>query len=90
MFDDLIRKAKDFLITRKQAYNIVFNPESIHARRVLEDLANFCRANQTTFQQDERIHAALEGRREVWLRIQNHLQLSSEELWKLYGRKDLV
>jgi hypothetical protein len=27
-----------------------------------------------------------EGRREVWLRIQAHLRLTDEELWRLYGQ----
>ena len=32
----------------------------------------------------------LEGRRAVWLRIQEHLQLPEEELWNLYdGRVDV-
>jgi len=28
----------------------------------------------------------LDGRREVWLRIQQHLQLSEDALWKLYHK----
>lgn len=86
---ELLEKIRNFLFTRQQAYQQTFNLESVHARRVLEDLAKFCRANETTFHADERIHAALEGRREVWLRIQHNIRLDSEELWKLYGRKDL-
>jgi hypothetical protein len=27
----------------------------------------------------------LEGRREVWLRIQQHLNLTTEQLFQLYG-----
>ena len=27
----------------------------------------------------------LEGRREVWLRIQNHLNLTQSELWALHS-----
>jgi hypothetical protein len=52
---------------------------------VLQDIAKFCRATETCYDPDPRIHAALEGRRELWIRIQNHLQLSPEELWKLYN-----
>ena len=54
-------------------------------QEVLVDLAKFCRANQTCYDPDARIHAALEGRREVWLRIQQHLGLTSEQLFSLYG-----
>lgn len=49
------------------------------------DLARFCRADQSTFHADARVHAVLEGRREVWLRIQEHLRLSDEELFTLYN-----
>ncbi len=47
---------------------------------VLEDLAWFCRADQTTFHPDPRVHALMEGRREVWLRIKEHLDLDLEDL----------
>ena len=47
---------------------------------VLEDLARFCRADQTTFHPDPRVHALMEGRREVWLRIKEHLDLDLEDL----------
>jgi hypothetical protein len=54
-------------------------------QNVLQDLAKFCRADTTCFHADPRIHSALEGRREVWLRIQKHLNLSSEELYAIFG-----
>lgn len=52
---------------------------------VLEDLRTFCRAEATCFHQDPRMHAVLEGRREVWLRIQEHLNYTPEELLVLYS-----
>lgn len=79
--------AKDFLRSRQQAYLFTFPKENVLAQKVLEDLAHFCRANESTFHPDPRTHAVLEGRREVWLRIQHHLNLSDEELWELYSRK---
>ena len=39
------------------------------AREILYQLAHFCRAYETCFHTDPRVHAALEGRREVWMRI---------------------
>jgi hypothetical protein len=76
-------RAFNFLARRAGAYKDVFvGPVG---QIVLQDLAKFCRANETCFDLDPRIHAALEGRREVWLRIQNHLQLSPEELWKIHN-----
>ena len=53
---------------------------------MLTDLATFCRAHDTTFHVDERTHAMLEGRREVFLRIQRHLKLTEEELWSLFHK----
>jgi hypothetical protein len=89
MFEDVAQKLKSFLTRRQQAYQQTFNPENQFAKRVLEDLAKFCRANETTFNADPRLHAVAEGRREVWLRIMNHTQLSPDQFWDKFGRKDL-
>lgn len=79
----VIERALDFLRRRRHNYRVVFdNPPGLE---VLADLAKFCRAHETTFHADPRIHAVLEGRREVWIRLQNHLRLTEDELWKLYG-----
>ena len=76
-----LRSAFNYLSGRRVAYiNTFAGPVG---RKVLADLARFCRANQTCFDPDPRIHGVMEGRREVWLRIQSHLNLSDEELWKL-------
>lgn len=73
-----------FLRRRRTAYVQVFcNPVG---EEVLADLARFCRAHDTTMHADPRMHAVLEGRREVWLRIQRHIQLSDDALWKLYAK----
>ncbi len=85
--DDIFSEAKAILHSRKRAYDYVFDTESIDARIVLKDLAQFCRANQSTFSEDARLHAVLEGRREVWLRIQKYLNLTPDELWEI-SRKD--
>jgi hypothetical protein len=53
---------------------------------VQEDLADFCRANESTFDADPRMHAVLEGRREVWLRIQNTINLTVAQQFALYAR----
>lgn len=81
---DPVDKAKDFINTRQQAYQATFNLESVYAKRVLEDLERFCRGNSSAFHQDPRVHAALEGRREVWLRIQHHLNLEPDDLFERY------
>lgn len=81
-------KLKSYIFARQQAYNLVFDPESVHVQRVLADLARFCRANEPAFHSDPRIHATLEGRREVFLRIQKHLRLTPEQLFKTYTGKE--
>lgn len=68
---------------RRHAYRTTFKGPV--AEVVLQDLAKFCRAHQSTFHADPRAHAVAEGRREVWLRIQNHLKLTDEQLWALYS-----
>lgn len=78
-----IERAKLFLMGRSQDYRQVFN--GIPAERVLEDLAKFCRAHDSTFHADPRVAAMLEGRREVFLRIMHHLKLDPDKLWNLYG-----
>jgi len=76
-------KVLDFLRQRKRAYQLTFgNPAG---NTVLTDLSVFCRANDSCYDPDPRIHALLEGRREVWLRIEKHLNYSSEELIKIFG-----
>lgn len=75
----------DFLKRRRTAYGLTFRKDNYAAQEVLIDLAGFCRANQTTFHEDPRISAVLQGRHEVWLRITNHLHLTSEQLFALYN-----
>lgn len=74
-------KLKNFIFRRRYAYVQTFNGPL--AEEVLADLMQFCRANETTFHEDARVSGLLEGRREVWLRIQQHLNLSPEELFTL-------
>lgn len=55
---------------------------SLHGRKVLADLGRFCRADASTFHADPRIHALLEGRREVLLRLINFLKIDSATIAK--------
>lgn len=77
------RATRDFVHRRKRDYVFTFRTEA--GKRVLQDLAKFCRANETTFRADPREHAVLEGRREVFLRIANHMNLSTEQLYAIQG-----
>jgi hypothetical protein len=63
----------------KTAYQIAFGNGNA-STAVLADLGRFCRADEPCWSEDQRHHARLEGRREVWLRIEAQLKLPSEEL----------
>ena len=79
-------KIWDFITGRSRSYRLLFGDADRGASKaVLKDLAKFCRANQSCFDPDPRIHAVLEGRREVWQRIANHLNLSPQELLAIYN-----
>lgn len=80
-FSEVVAKTREFLFQRQTAYRLVFAGPS--GDIVLKDLAKFCRAGRSTFHADPYAAARLDGRRECWLRIQNHLHLSQEQLWHL-------
>jgi len=75
--------ARDFLVTRAQAYKRTFS--GIYGERVLTDLAKFCRANESTFNPDPRKEGVLQGRREVWLRVTKHLNLTDDQLQRYFN-----
>jgi hypothetical protein len=76
---DMISK---LTFVRKGAYQKTFNnPEG---RKVLSDLRRFCRATTPTADiNNDRATYLLEGRREVWLRIQAYLNLTDEDIYSL-------
>ena len=76
-------QSRMFLAERQTDYIRTFGTP--HGAKVLADLAKFCRARESTFHADPRVHALAEGRREVWLRIAQHLNLTEEDLWRAYG-----
>lgn len=71
---------------KKRDFQLTFNTRA--GQRVLIHLAAFCRANETNFSDHPAKHALYleryEGRREVWLLIQKQLNLSSEQMMRLY------
>lgn len=85
-FRDMVRNVRArLLLRRRDAYRTLFGggphgkltPAQI---AVLADLKRFCHADYPTFDPDARVHALREGRREVWIRIQHHLQLSDRQI----------
>lgn len=71
---------KEQLEKRRLAYARVFDGED--GLTVLADLARFCRAKTSTFHENRDMSCMLDGRREVYLRIMEHTELSLEELWE--------
>jgi hypothetical protein len=83
VIDDVIAKTRQFLFQRQDSYRSTFTAPSAYF--VMRDLAKFCRAHDSTFHLEPNVAARLDGRREVWLRIAQHLNLTPEQLWELYG-----
>lgn len=71
------------LITRRHlAWNRVFaGPDG---RIVEQQLAIFCRANTSTFDPDPIKSAYLQGRKDVWLLMQNYRHLTPMQLATIY------
>lgn len=70
------------LFRRKSSYQRTFNGPD--GQNVLADLRRFCRATTPTADvNNERTTYLLEGRREVWLRIQSHMNLTDEDIYSL-------
>jgi len=95
----------DFLRDRKRAYQLALtNKRLVSSLKaaylelkgspagniVLSDLARFCRATTSTWSDDARHHARLEGRREVWLRLTQHMNLTPEQLQALYDQRNIL
>lgn len=69
----------------KRAYQLAFNSPAGEA--VLNDLIPFCRAAESCVVPGDRDKTyVLEGRREVYLRIREYLDLTPEQLVERYTR----
>lgn len=79
-----IQHLSAFLGERQRAYLLAFG--EVAGKAVLVDLAKFCRADRTCVIPGDRDRTyVLEGRREVYLRIRDHLDRTTEELVEKYG-----
>jgi hypothetical protein len=78
-------KLLEILGDRQRAYQLAF--KDVAGEAVLADLAVFCREAETCLIPGDRDRTyALEGRREVILRIRDHLKLTTTELLEKYTR----
>ena len=89
-----MRTFLELIASRRQAYRRVFFGEGGEPHRnaeiVLADLARFCRARSScavvspiSKQMDPLAMAMAEGRREVWLRIQQYLHMEERVVMQL-------
>jgi hypothetical protein len=73
----------------KQAKSAEFVITAPATQNMLIDLADFCRAAEScvVIGEDGKVDEArtliMEGRHEVWLRLQNHFNLTTEQLYRL-------
>ena len=80
---EALERITAFLRARKMAYMRVFvdgNSTPEDRAMVRTDIANFCRKNRSTYNKDPRLSDHLGGRREVVLRIDDHIELTVDEL----------
>jgi hypothetical protein len=78
-------KLKEILSDRQRAYMLAFRSDAGAA--VLADLGAFCRADETCVVPGDRdLTYVLEGRREVFLRIKAHLDLTEDQLMERFTR----
>lgn len=82
MTDNVIAKIELEIVRRRQgAYARTFSGPV--AEHVLQDLAQFCHFTDSGYHPDRRMSDVIIGRREVFTRILNQLNLSPEELYGL-------
>lgn len=89
--DDATRALQLKLERRRVSYARLFslgNPSHEDVLCVMDDLAEFCRAYETTLNPNQKLQDAFEGRREVYLRIMDHILLDHDTLFKRYHSRD--
>jgi hypothetical protein len=80
----MIEGVMRLLGNKKRAFQLAFSATNPADVIVLEDLAKFCRATESCVvpgNHDKTL--VLEGRREVWLRIQEYINLTPDQLYVL-------
>ncbi len=82
MLKENVEKLKSFISTRRHDYRLTF--DNSVGKKVLVDLAKFCHMNKTPFHTDPRVEALILGRQEVFRRIADHLNLTTDQLYDLF------
>lgn len=86
-----LHKYMETLKNRITAYKNCFDTAHLENRAVLTDLALFCRMFTTTDDPNQKEDPkVLEGRRQVFLRIQEHLQFDYTQLYQLHPLRQMT
>lgn len=86
--NEQLKKRLHFLRTRRACYRDVFGGNSLAVRRVMTDLKKFCRYQTSTFSTDPHMQSYLNGRRDVLERIIEALNLTDEQISRLYEKEE--
>lgn len=86
--EEKIEQWRLMLTDRQRAYRQVFSPmDSAAITAVMHDLGQFCRGSETCVVPGDRdMTCVLEGRREVFLRIHDQMDLTIDQLLEKYIR----
>jgi hypothetical protein len=89
--DDQLSKYMEILKNRQISYKNCFDLSQLENRAVMTDLALFCRMFTTTAEPDQKEDPkVLEGRRQVFLRIQEHMQFDQFQLYLLHPLRQIT
>lgn len=74
------------IVRVKNAYRAL--EKTLEGQIVLRDLARTCNAASTTFDKDPQQHSFNAGKRQVWLRIQNMINMPDREVYELENKHE--
>lgn len=75
-------QARSRLATVQQSYQLCLGSPA--GKAMLEDLALMCRANESCFDPDARMHAYREGKRVAYIRLIDFRDMTIDELYAKY------
>ena len=73
----------EMITERKRAFQLAFKSPAGEA--VMRELAKYCRVYSTTAHETPNLTFVFEGRRQVYLRIQQYLESSVESLHEMFN-----
>jgi hypothetical protein len=77
----VLEQLRNLLLRRRGQYQATFGDDT--GKFVLGDLFHICHAGSTTYRGDPNDALVAEGKRQVWIHIQNMLHATDDEMYKL-------